>query len=81
VTVTTEPGLLVMWIHVSDCSSLSAPTNGNIEYTCSYEGCTALFDCDTGYELIGQSLITCLDTGWSHSEPTCQVFGKIKVSF
>jgi len=44
-------------------------------------GDNCYFSCDTGYELIGDSLVTCISDGndddgngrWDHSAPTCQV--------
>ncbi|XP_019620833.1 PREDICTED: uncharacterized protein LOC109467329 [Branchiostoma belcheri] len=53
------------------CPVLSAPTNGAVTGTNFYQD-VATFTCDTGYDLVGSSSLTCqADTTWSGASPTC----------
>ncbi|XP_066295428.1 sushi, von Willebrand factor type A, EGF and pentraxin domain-containing protein 1-like isoform X3 [Branchiostoma lanceolatum] len=53
------------------CPALTAPANGAVSGTNSYED-VATFTCDPGYSLVGGSTRTCqADTTWSGSSPTC----------
>ena len=57
-----------------DCGSLTDPVNGQVNHT---NGTTfrqtATYSCDTGYNLMGKSTLTCQATGeWSGNTPTCQ---------
>ncbi|CAH1271353.1 CSMD3 [Branchiostoma lanceolatum] len=53
------------------CPALTAPANGAVSGTNSYED-VATFTCDPGYNLVGGSTRTCqADTTWSGSSPTC----------
>ena len=56
------------------CGALTNPENGRVSYTTGTTfGLTATYGCDTGYNLMGDSIRTCQTTGeWSGSEPTCQ---------
>ncbi|KAI8484967.1 hypothetical protein Bbelb_373740, partial [Branchiostoma belcheri] len=54
---------------VQECPILTAPTNG----TMSGEN-VLTFTCNTGYNLVGPSTLTCqLDGTWDGSPPTCEV--------
>ena len=57
-----------------NCSALTEPANGQISYTAGATfGQTAIYSCNVGYNLVGNSTRTCHATGvWSGSEPTCQ---------
>ena len=65
--------LLPLFIAVN-CSTLNNPANGQVSHTAGTTfGQTATYSCDTGYNLVGDSIRTCQATGvWSESEPTCQ---------
>ena len=57
-----------------DCGTLNDPDNGQVTHTTgtTYEK-RAIYSCNTGYTLVGDSTRTCQATGtWSGSEPTCQ---------
>ena len=58
---------------VVDCGALTNPANGQVSYpTGTTFGQTATYSCDTGYNLVGDSIRMCQPTGvWSGSEPTC----------
>ena len=59
---------------VVDCGTLNATTNGQVSYTAgtTYQQ-TATYSCDTGYNLVGDSIRTCQADGtWFGSAPTCQ---------
>ena len=57
-----------------DCGSLPDPTNGTVTLTAGASlGQNVTYSCNTGYNLVGDSIRTCQATGnWSGNEPTCQ---------
>ena len=56
-----------------NCDTLADPPNGQVSHTVGGTlGQTATYSCNTGYNLVGGSIRTCLATGWSGSAPTCQ---------
>ena len=58
------------------CPSLTA-TSG-LRYNSSSDGVetTASFQCIAGFELVGQTFLTCLRNGsWDAEQPTCCKFG------
>ena len=60
------------------CSELSSPTNGQVTWTGLTSGSNATYTCDSGYNLIGDQIRTCLSTGmWSGQEPTCESMNNI----
>lgn len=63
------------------CSSLSNPENGNVDQTAGLTyGQTAVYSCNTGFELFGSDRVTCLESGqWSSSPPVCQITGYISI--
>ena len=54
--------------------NLSDPANGQVTLTAGTTlGQTAVYSCNTGYNLVGDSTLTCQTSGnWSGSEPTCE---------
>ena len=67
--------LHVVWLLISPavvCSTLTQPTNGDVNLTGTTLGQRATYTCDSGYNLVGNSTRMCQATGaWSGSEPTC----------
>ncbi|XP_076647342.1 sushi, von Willebrand factor type A, EGF and pentraxin domain-containing protein 1 isoform X1 [Halictus rubicundus] len=68
------------------CKNLLAPEHGDIEYVREeYErddlsilqvGQQLEFKCDTGFRLVGEKFLTCLESGlWDHERPTCDIHG------
>ena len=57
-----------------DCGNLTNPVNGQISHTAGTTfGQTAIYSCNTGFNLVGDNTRTCQATGvWSQSAPTCQ---------
>ena len=57
-----------------DCGNLTDPANGQVDHTAGITlGQTAIYICNTGYNLVGDSSRTCQATGnWSGRAPTCQ---------
>nr|XP_050859532.1 sushi, von Willebrand factor type A, EGF and pentraxin domain-containing protein 1-like isoform X2 [Vespula vulgaris] len=64
------------------CKSLLAPENGDIEYiieenerddiTILQAGQQIEFKCNSGFRLVGEKYLTCLETGiWNHDNPVC----------
>ena len=56
-----------------DCGPLSGPANGQVTHTAGTTfGQTATYSCNTGYNLLGDSIRTCQAAGvWSGHAPTC----------
>ena len=58
---------------VVDCGTLNATTNGDVSINETTFQQTAVYTCNMGYNLTGNSIRMCQATGaWSGSEPTCQ---------
>ena len=59
---------------VTDCGSLTDPDNGQVTLTAGTTvGRNASYSCNTGYNLVGDSIRTCQASGfWSGNAPTCQ---------
>lgn len=58
-----------------DCGN-PAPENGKaLLPSGTLLNATAAVSCNTGYEIKGDNMITCLDTGWSDS-PLCELLGR-----
>ena len=57
-----------------DCGNLTHPANGQVIHTAGTTfGQTATYSCNTGYNLVGDSIHTCQAGGsWSGSASTCQ---------
>ena len=57
-----------------DCGPLTDPANGQVDHTAGTTfGQTAIYSCNTGYNLVGDSTRTCQADGvWFGSAPTCQ---------
>ena len=57
-----------------DCGNLTNPANGQVSQAAGTTfGQTAVYSCNTGYNLVGDSTRTCQADGmWSGSETTCQ---------
>ena len=54
-----------------NCDTLADPPNGQVSHTVGTTlGQRATYSCNTGYNLVGGSIHTCLATGWSGSAPT-----------
>ena len=63
---------------VGMCSELSSPVNGEVTWTGLTSGSTATYTCDSDYQLIGDQIRTCLNTGvWSGRKPTCTCMRKV----
>ena len=58
------------------CPDLTDPPNGNHSITGNTVGHIAIFECDPGYELIGDDVLGCQEDGqWTSSVPSCQEIG------
>ena len=51
------------------CSPLSALKNGKVHIIDNKQ--TALFVCNSGYTIIGNPHVSCVDGAWSSSFPVC----------
>jgi len=59
---------------VIDCGNLTNQDNGRVSHpTGTTFGQTAIYTCNPGYKLVGDSTRECQTTGvWSGSKPTCK---------
>ena len=58
---------------VVQCDPLVNPDNGQVSVSSNDFGSDASYSCDTGYNLVGTSAVTCqADQQWSGSPPTCE---------
>ena len=57
-----------------DCGQPESPDpNGAVSVDETTLGNTATYSCNSGYNLVGSSTVTCLASGqWSDGAPTCQ---------
>ncbi len=53
------------------CPQLKKPKHGSVEHRDNFWGTVATYKCDRKYRLIGESVRTCGESGWSGVEPTC----------
>ena len=70
-----------MCIHVyftTDCGSLTPPTNGSMsEQNSTTYLSTVEFECDMGFDLIGNHSLVCNGTGhWNATVPACRIKGE-----
>ena len=65
--------IVLLYSTAIDCGTLNDTTNGQVSHTAGTTfGQTATYSCDTGYDLVGNSIRTCQADGmWSGNEPTC----------
>ena len=61
-------------ISAVNCGTLPDPVNGKVSHTAGTTfGKKATYNCNRGYNLVGDSIHTCQATGvWSGSAPTCK---------
>ena len=66
--------MILLILTVVDCGNLTDPVNGSVTLTAGTTfRQTAIYSCNTDYNLVGNSSRTCQATGeWSGSAPTCQ---------
>lgn len=58
---------------VDECSTLSAPANGDVSVPSREYQSEATYSCNMGYALNGDGVRTCEDGGvWSGTAPTCR---------
>ncbi|CAI7994708.1 P-selectin [Geodia barretti] len=56
------------------CPTLNDPDNGNLNLSGNSLGDTAVYTCNTGYNLMGESILTCgADSQWSGNPPVCEL--------
>ena len=57
---------------VVECGGLEDPANGTVEVPATTYQSVASYSCDTGYNLTGEGMQTCLSSGeWSLTTPNC----------
>ena len=57
------------------CPNLTAPADGLLVMSGNYEGAIANFSCQAGYNLKGESIVTCVDGQWNSTTPVCEIIG------
>ena len=65
----------IAFVFVADCGN-PAPENGTADTPdgTTYEN-VAIITCNAGYDLVGDTLISCLDGGNWSSSPSCAIKG------
>ena len=64
---------MFIYLIAVNCGLLPDPANGQVSANGTVFQQTAIYSCNTSYNLVGDSTRTCQATGtWSGSEPTCQ---------
>lgn len=64
----------------SDCGSLDNPSNGFVDISGTSFSDTATYRCNIGYQLVGEPVRTCQETGlWSGTIPFCARMGPISL--
>ena len=59
---------------IADCSSVTAPTNGEVSQPSTTYESVATYTCNRGYTLNGDATRVCGDDGtWNGTTPTCQI--------
>ena len=59
------------------CPDLSDPAHGVVLVDGESVGDNTIFTCDSGYELVGSSVLTCRSDGsWSDEPPVCRGISK-----
>lgn len=62
-----------MFSEGTDCGTLQAPRNGEVDLIGTIAGSTAIYSCNEGFTLEGARFRECLESGeWSEEEPDCQ---------
>lgn len=55
------------------CEELSDPTNGLVTITGTVSNSLAIYSCNTGFNLVGRAVRTCMSNGeWSGEAPICE---------
>ena len=63
----------IHYISVADCGFLMDPENGVVTINGRTFGSTATYQCDEGFNLVGNETRICQENGeWSDSQPTCE---------
>ena len=63
---------LLFQCHAGVCPILDQPSNGSLVVSTYMVNGSALYSCNSGYQLVGSPTSNCLSTGnWSSSPPTC----------
>ncbi|CAI8024982.1 Sushi repeat-containing protein SRPX2, partial [Geodia barretti] len=71
---TTQVRILGDIVGVVECPTLNDPDNGNLNLSGNSLGDTAEYTCNTGYNLMGESISTCgADSQWSGNPPVCEL--------
>ena len=82
ITNKTNPSLMYTVI----CPTIPRPVNGRPNTYSDPtiprdEGSTVTYSCNTGYELVGNSVRTCTSSGWNGSSPLCRGTGSLHASY
>jgi len=62
----------VIFISIAaDCPEPSVPSNGQVIGLQRKNGDTIRYECDLGYEMVGQSYAICENGAWNSPTPSC----------
>ena len=76
-TVDISMCLWLLWVIIDNavvvCGSLDSPENGLLAISNITFGSIANYSCDEGYNIMGNEMRLCLESGlWSGEDPICQ---------
>ena len=61
------------YLGIVQCPDLDDPVYGSVNVTDNTPGSTAHYECDEGFELVGEEYCECLYNGyWSGEAPVCK---------
>ena len=67
----TQP-IKITYVTAVGCPGLSDPVNGVLTSTGTNTGDSVAFTCNSGFELVGASVVHCLSNGtWDKPSPVC----------
>jgi len=66
--------LYKLYVHLGiDCGDPGEPQNGTAIFDLTFVGNVVDYECDTGFQLVGDSQRTCQESGlWTGSVPQCE---------
>ena len=63
--------IILILVTTELCPNINAPSNGRVYIIDDRQ--TALFVCNSGYTIIGNAQVNCVDGTWDSSPPICKL--------
>jgi len=58
---------------ITACGNLSGPDNGRVVLSGTSD--MAIYSCNNGFNLVGDTTRTCVSNNWTGTRPTCRIVG------